>query len=83
MEIFKFKLVFFLAKIDFWDFQREKEGKKRVKFQYFQKIPTDPVFLHYMDSRLSLNVNFQVSTLLFRQTWIWGFSMGKRGEKEG
>ena len=54
------QMCFFLSEMKFWDFQREKEGKKRVKFQYFLKLPTDSDFLHHKNSRKHSNGNFHV-----------------------
>ena len=57
---FQVSTLLFSSDMDFRDFQREIEGKKRGKFQYFQKIPTDPDFLHQKNSRKHSNGNFQV-----------------------
>ena len=80
--IFQVSTRLFLSEMEFWAFQREKEGKKRVKNQYFLKIPTDPDSLHQMDTRKHLNGIFQVSAHLFlSEVEFWDFQREKEGKK--
>ena len=81
-EIFQVSTRLFVSEMEFWDFQREKEEKKRVKNQYFWKIPTDPDSLHQMDTRKHSNGIFQVSTRLFlSEMEFWDFQREKEGKK--